>query len=123
MKKVFFIFLVSFASLTVHAQLKNTKWKGTIQTDNTIDVVFDYKSDTLEVSSAGDGSNIETMTYTVKDGVISLKKVYGQSSCDGAGVGKYKFEIKDNVLFFTQVADSCNDRTSALSNSKWTKIN
>ena len=123
MKKALFFLLVAFASVTVRAQLKNTKWKGTIQTDNTIDVVFNYKSDTLEVSSAGDGSNIETMTYTVKDGVMSLRKVYGQSSCDATSTGKYKFEIKEGVLFLTQVSDVCNDRTSALSNSKWTKIN
>ena len=123
MKKVFFFLLVSFASVTVNAQLKNTKWKGTIQVDDKIDVVFDYKSDTLEVSNTADGSNIETMTYAVKDSVITLKKVYGQSSCDGTSTGKYKFAIKNDVLFLTQISDTCNDRTSALSNSKWTKIN
>lgn len=122
MKKSLIFLLAAFASVTLNAQLKNTKWKGTIQTDNKIDVVFDYRSDTLEVSNTGDGSNIETMTYTVKDGVITLKKVYGQSSCDATSTGKYKFEIKDDVLFLTQISDTCNDRTSALSDSKWTRI-
>ncbi len=51
MKKTLFVLLVSFASVAVNAQLKNTKWKGTIQTDDKIDVVFDYKTDTLEVSN------------------------------------------------------------------------
>lgn len=122
MKKALLIFLVSFASVIVHAQLKNTKWKGTIQAENKIDVVFDYRSDTLEVSNTADGSNIETMTYAAKDGVLTLQKIYGQSSCDGAGTGKYKFEIKNDLLYIKLISDSCNDRTSALNNSKWSKL-
>ena len=74
MKEIIFIFLISLASITVHAQLKNTKWKGTIHSDNDIDVVFDYRSDTLEVLNISDGSNLETMTYAIKDSVLSMKK-------------------------------------------------
>jgi hypothetical protein len=122
MKKSIFILLVVFTSTSVHAQLKNTKWKGTIQADNTLNVVFDYRSDTLEVTNSDDGSNIETMTYTVKDTVLTLRKISGQSSCDTEGTGKYRFEIKDDALHLTQISDNCNDRTSALSNSKWTRV-
>lgn len=122
MKKAVLFFLVSFALVTVHAQLKNTKWKGTIQADNKIDVVFNYRSDTLNVLNTADGSDIETMTYAVKDSVLTLQKIYGHSDCDGTGTGKYKFEIKDNLLYITLISDSCNDRSSALNNSKWAKI-
>lgn len=122
MKKVAFVFLVSFASVAVHAQLKNTKWRGTIKADNTIDAVFNYKTDTLDVSNIADGSNIETMTYTLKDSVLTLQKIYGQSNCDGTSIGKYKFYIKNDVLNLTLISDICNDRTSALSNSKWNKM-
>jgi hypothetical protein len=123
MKKIIFILLLSSASVTLHAQLKNTKWKGTIHSDNDIDVVFDYKSDTLEVTNIADSSNLETMTYTLKDSVLALQKVYGQSSCSLTGTGKYKFEIKDNLLSITLISDDCDDRSSALNNSKWVKIN
>ncbi len=114
--------MVSSASFTLHAQLKNTKWQGTIQRDNKINVVFDYRKDTLDVSNSEDGSNIETMTYAIKDNVLTLQKIYGQSECDGTGTGKYKFEIKDDLLYFTLVSDACNDRSSALNNSKWSKM-
>ncbi len=122
MKKAFIISLALFASVTVHAQLKNTKWKGTIQADNKIDVVFNYSNDTLDVSNTADGSNIETMTYTVKDSILTLQKIYGKSDCDGTGTGKYRFEIKDELLYITLISDVCNDRSSALNNSKWTKM-
>ncbi|MEJ7680364.1 MAG: hypothetical protein WKG06_21420 [Segetibacter sp.] len=122
MKKIVFFFIISFASFTLNAQLKNTKWKGTIQADNKIDVVFNYRSDTLDVSNIADGSNIETMTYTVKDSILTLQKIYGQSDCDSTGTGKYKFEVKDDLLYITLISDTCDDRSSALNNSKWGKI-
>ena len=122
MKKIIFIFLVSIVSITVHAQLKNTKWKGTIHSDTNIDAVFDYGNDSLKVTNTADNSNVETMTYTVKDNELTLQKVYGQSDCDATGTGKYKFEIKDDVLILTLVSDACNDRSSALNNSKWAKV-
>ena len=122
MKKISFLVLVFFASVTAHAQLKNTKWKGIINADQKYDVVFDYKNDTLEVSSADDGSNIETLTYAVKDSVLTLKKVYGKSNCDGTSIGKYNFHVKDNLLYVTLISDMCDDRTAALNNSKWTKV-
>jgi hypothetical protein len=123
MKKIIFIFLVSLASVTAQAQLKNTKWKGTIHSDNDIDVVFNYGRDSLKVTNIADSSNVETMTYTIKDKVLTLQKVYGQSDCDTTGSGTYQFEIKDNLLYIKLISDACNDRSSALNNSKWDKIN
>lgn len=122
MKKTLFIFLVSFTSVTAHAQLKNTKWKGTIQADNKIDVVFNYRNNTVDVSNSADGSNIETMTYAARDSVLTLQKISGQSNCDGTTAGKYKYQIKDDALYITLISDSCVDRSSALSNSKWVKM-
>ena len=122
MKKIICISLISLASITVHAQLQNTKWKGVIHSDNDIDVVFDYRSDTLEVINTADGSSLETMTYSIKDSSFALQKIYGQSNCDNTGTGKYKFEIKDDVLYLTLISDACDDRSSALNNSKWVKI-
>ena len=121
MKTALFILLVTCTSVSLHAQLKNTKWKGTIQADNKIDVIFNYGTDTVEVSNTADGSSIETMTYTVKDSVLKFQKIYGQSSCGGATGGTYKYELKDDLLYLTLISDSCSDRSSALSNSKWAR--
>ncbi len=122
MKKTFLFFTVFFVSLNIHAQLKNTKWKGTIEANTKMDVVFNFKNDTLSVSNATDGSNIETMTYMVKDSVLAMQKVFGRSNCEGTSIGKYKFEIKDDLLYIKLLSDTCNDRTSALNNSRWMKV-
>jgi hypothetical protein len=121
MKKTFFVFLVSFTSFTVHAQLKNTKWKGTLKVEQPFEAVFDYRNDTLEVTNAQDNSSIETMNYTIEKNILSLKKISGQSDCDTT-IGKYKFEINNDILTFTVVSDPCDDRTPVLDNSKWTKV-
>ncbi|MDB5248382.1 MAG: hypothetical protein JWQ40_2776 [Segetibacter sp.] len=121
MKKIIFVFFVSFTSLTLHAQLKNTKWKGTLNLENKIDVVFDYRNDTLEVINSQDNSSIETMSYTIENNILTLKKLSGQSDCDQAP-GKYKFEINNNTLTIALVLDACDDRAPILDNSKWTKI-
>lgn len=122
MKQIIFIFLVTLVSITASAQLKNTEWKGTIHSDNDIDVLFDYGSDTLYVINVADSSSLETLTYTVKDGVITFQKIKGQSGCDTAGKGTYKFEIKENVMYVTLVSDTCDDRSSAMKDSKWVKV-
>ena len=122
MKKAIFIFMALLTTITVSAQLKNTKWKGIIHSDDDINAVFDYRGDTLEVTNSGDGSSIETMTYAVTDTILSIKKVYGQSSCDNATEGKYKFEIKDDVLYLKLLSDACDNRSSVLQNSKWDKL-
>lgn len=121
MKKIIFFFLVAFVTFNAEAQLVNTKWKGTIHTDSEIDVIFNYTTDTLDVVSAGDGSSIETMTYSIKDSTLNLQKINGQSDCDGSAAA-YKFVIKDNLMYITLISDNCNGRSSVLNGSKWTKI-
>ncbi len=121
MKKLLFILLVSFVSVAVHAQLADTKWKLTLKLDNPLDAVFTFGKDTLNVTAAADGSLVETMTYTVKDNILTIQKVSGQSDCEGSSIGKYKFEKKDNTLVVTLVSDDCADRSGVLDNTTWVK--
>ena len=121
MKKIIFTLFVCLAIVSVHAQIANTKWKGTLHTNNPMDVIFDFSNDSFRVTKVEDNAVVETMTYEAKDTLLTIKKVYGQSDCDGVVIGKYRFEIKSNELYFKLVSDDCNDRSSVLDNSKWTK--
>jgi hypothetical protein len=122
MKKVIFICFVSFTSFAAHAQLKNTKWKGEIQLESKVPVMFEYRNDTLEVINTADNSSIETMTYTAREGILTLQKVSGQSDCNTSEPAKYKFVINNDTLTLTLVIDPCDDRFNVLDNSQWTKI-
>jgi len=121
MKKTIFALIVIFISLNVQAQLENTKWKTTLQTDETIDVIFNFSADTLDVTNAGDNSDIEAMNYTLQDTVLTLRKLYGQSQCDTSVVGTYSYKINGNDLWMKLISDDCEDRANVIRDIKLEK--
>jgi len=120
MKKIIFILTVLIISASAHAQFAKTKWNGTIKGDAAQKAVFKFAKDSLVLYSA-DGKVIETMHYSVKNGVLSMQKLSGQSDCDGTSIGQYKFVIKDGAMTLTAVSDACEDRSSALDKTTWKK--
>jgi regulatory protein YycI of two-component signal transduction system YycFG len=122
MKKIIFIFLAYFATQAVSAQFSNKKFKGTLKLETDVEVVFNFKADTLNVYRALDSANLETMVFTANDTLLTLKKVEGQSSCDVNTLGKYKYVLKGDDLTFILFADDCTDRSSVLDNTKWTRM-
>jgi hypothetical protein len=122
MKQLILLIFLFTAAISAKAQLSNTNWKGTIQGDQTIDVVFHFNNDTLNVENIGDASTLEVLTYATKDSVITFQKVYGQSECDTGAIGQYKYTISKDEIAFTLVEDACEHRSSILNNSKWTKV-
>jgi hypothetical protein len=122
MKLSIFLLFLFTAVISGKAQLSNTNWKGTIQGDQTIDVVFHFGSDTLKVENTGDASTLEVLTYSAKDSVITFQKVYGQSDCSTDVIGNYKYIISKDGIAFTLVEDACDQRSAVLNNSKWAKV-
>ena len=120
MKKIVFLAAIIFAGVSANAQLTNVKWKGVLQLDSPVDVIMDFRTDTLEAVTAEDGQILETMHFNVADTVLSIKKLSGQSEC-GESEAKYKFEIKDNELTLTLISDDCYNRSSVLDGTKWIK--
>jgi len=120
-KKLIFILLVSLLSVSLHAQLLHTKWKGAIKGDNPQNAVLKFGKDTLILYAATDGSVIETMTYSIKTNILTVRKISGQSDCDGSTTGKYLFTIKGGSLSLSLSSDACMDRSSALDKTAWMK--
>jgi len=121
MKKIIFMLLVLAIGATAHAQLANTKWKVTLKLDNPMDAIFSFSKDTLTVTAVADGSTIETMVYSVKDNVLTIQKISGQSDCETSTIGKYKLEKKGANLLVTVVSDDCDDRGPVLDGTTWEK--
>jgi hypothetical protein len=44
-----------------------------------VDVVFNFSTDTLDVTNVADNSSLETMKYTLKDTVLTIQKYYTAS--------------------------------------------
>jgi len=121
-KMITVAFLVFFTAIAGYAQMANTKWKASLQLQQQVTVLFDFKKDTLRAISVADSTLIETMTYAVLDTTIQFKKVSGQSECDSMVIGIYRFKIRANQLSLSLVSDNCNDRSSVLDHTLWTKM-
>ncbi len=121
-KKIIFLLFLSLAVFAGNAQLKNTKWKATLQLQELKDAIFDFRTDTLKAILVTDSSVLETMTYTVQGDALKLKRVSGQSGCDNDVVGIYHFKITNNQLNLSLADDPCNDRSPVLDHTIWTKL-
>jgi len=122
MKKIVISMLLILAVAVANAQLKNTKWKGTLQLDNPMDVILDFRTDTLLASTVQDGAVIETMSYSATDSTFSFQKISGQSDCSDSSKATYKFDIKENVLSVKTISDDCSGRSFYMTKTKWTKM-
>ena len=118
MKKILFLLLISFICLSTHAQVTNSKWKTTLQLDQPVDVVFDFRTDTLDVTNAADSSSLETMKYTLKDTVLTIQKLYGQSECDTGTIGSYTCTINGDEMHLKMISDDCSDRSGVIADIK-----
>ncbi|MDP9081137.1 MAG: hypothetical protein M3O71_27280 [Bacteroidota bacterium] len=122
MKKIITLVIILFTAVNTHAQLANTKWKGTLKIDEDVPTLFDFGKDTLKLTRFANGAGIENMTFTTTDSTLTLKKTEGQSDCNNDVIGKYKFSIRDGKLSLKLISDACNDRSSVLDNTVYTKF-
>jgi hypothetical protein len=116
----FILFLAGF--LPVRGQLAHTTWTGSMNLETTTQVFWRFDKDSTQVFTVRDSSLVEKMTFKTESGILYLTRVEGISSCDNQTVGKYKYTIRDDKLYFTLVADSCTDRSNAISSDPYLKI-
>jgi hypothetical protein len=118
MKKILpiLISLFFFSITAIHAQIANTKWKGILNMDGAVPVIWQFDKDTVQVTNISDSTLVEKMTYKTEPGFLLFTKVSGISSCDTNTIGKYNYNIRGDSLFVSPFDDPCNDRASAVSN-------
>lgn len=122
MKKIISVLLLSLIIFGAQAQLINSKWKTTLQLDEATDVVFNFSADILNVTYATDSSNIlEASKYTLKDTVLTLRKLFGQSECDTTAIGIYSCIINGNEMQLTLISDDCSNRADIIKDIKLNK--
>ena len=113
MKAILFSFVLLISCTFAKAQLANTRWSGSIMAPSIVDVNLVFTKDTLKITVAGQSDVLETMTYTVKDSVITIKKVFGGSPCNDGSSATMKYIIKGNNLFLSVLNDPCEARKNA----------
>lgn len=122
MKKIISVLLLSLIILGAQAQLANSKWKTTLQLDEATDVVFNFSTDTLNVTYSTDTANIiEATKYTIKDTVLTIQKLFGQSECDTTAIGTYSCIVNGNEMQLKLISDDCSDRADIIKDIKLNK--
>jgi hypothetical protein len=116
MKTFYFLIALLLTAAISKAQLTNTKWQGDVNIPSSATVIFDFKKDTVNMILAENSQVVETMAYSVKDSVITMKKTNGLSPCNVGDVFKVKYVINGDKLYITSLSDPCDDRVSS-----WTK--
>lgn len=119
MKKIALLFLSFIALAPVVAQLENTRWKSTVTIGDPVNVIFDFKKNTVALYRVADSTLIESMSYVRSNGSFTLVKITGQSDCDNTTPGKYSFEITHNKMLIKLIKDDCYDRSSVIDNTEW----
>ncbi len=123
MKKIILLTAtICFLLITATAQLSNTRWKGIINIPSPVDILWNFKQDTVQTFSFPDSLLQETMTFRIESNLIFFKKVTGTSPCDTTTIGTYKFKINDNKLFLISVKDDCEARKSSMSTDPYVKV-
>ena len=119
MKKTILVLILATFITTLFAQLENTQWKTKVTIENPVNVIFDFKKDTVSLYNLADSATIEIMTYTASDTSFTLLKIDGQSDCDNSTPGKYSFTIRNDSMFMKMISDDCYDRSSVVDNTGW----
>jgi len=113
MKAFYFLIVLTLTATIAKAQLKDTKWEGELNVPDGTNVILDFKKDTVDMIIVDEGLVGETMTYSVKDSVITMKKTSGHSPCNVDDVFKVKYLIMGDKLFISNLSDPCYERTLA----------
>ncbi len=123
-KGLLLIFIIIVSSNSINAQLKNTSWKGVFTVPQPTECIMVLKEDTFFlVFASGFNPNkidpdyiLETSTYKIDLDTLTIQKVTGKSPCSEDIIGKYSFEIKNDMLYIQVMDDVCSQRASAFPN-------
>lgn len=115
--KILFIVILHFISISLFAQtsVSNTKWKGHIESPQSLDIVLEFKNDSLIATSA-DGLELEVMYFSQAKDTLKLRKLNGQSPCDYIVEGIYHLEWADSgdKLLLHIIKDDCTARSKSI---------
>jgi hypothetical protein len=122
MKTLFLSTVLLFTGVLAKAQLQNTKWTGVMRIPDETKVILEFKTDTVNMIVVEQGMVGETMTFAVKDSIISLAKTSGNSPCNPGDAFKIKFSIKGDQLFLSNITDPCDARAQAWTDQPLTRV-
>lgn len=117
--------LLCAGALPARAQkpLAGTAWAGTVSIPEPVEVVLQFKQDTVLMLDQAGRQVLETMRYIQQgNNQYTWQKLSGGSPCDTQTPGTWAYKIEKDAITFTVVADPCLGRTQAALNKPFKKI-
>ena len=122
MRILYILTVLLLMAVASKAQLKNTKWQGTMNVPDETPVMLDFKNDSVDILVVENGMVAESMSYLAQDSIITMKKTSGHSPCNVDDVFKVKYLIKDDKLFISTISDPCDERAASWTKEPFTRV-
>ena len=123
--KILIIVTLQFIAIDLFAQnsISNTKWKGHIENPQALDIVLEFKNDSLIATSA-EGMELEVMFFSQTKDTLKLRKLNGQSPCDITTEGIYilNFTNSGDTVIFYPITDHCKARATSISPVVYSRV-
>lgn len=105
------------AQTSTNTDLKNTKWQGRIEKPQSMDIILEFRKDSLVATA--DGSELEVMFFSQSKDTLRLRKLNGQSPCDDTAEGLYRLEWANNgeKLMLHIIGDDCYARAVSITSA------
>lgn len=123
--KIVFIMVLNFIGINLFAQniISNTKWKGHIVNPQALDIVLEFRNDSVIVTSA-EGMELEIMSFSQTKDTLKVRKLNGQSPCDYTTEGIYILNFSDSgdTVIFYPITDHCKARAASISPVVYSRV-
>ncbi len=118
-----FIFLLALPA-TAQVSVNNSKWKGVFLIPHAVDVILDFKKDTLYITTVA-SDEVGTIFFTQQNDTLMIKKISGPSPCPEQAQGKYRIEWFENGNKFRLhgISEECDGRTGVFTTNPFERIN
>ena len=117
--------LVQFLTLTTFAQtsISNTKWKGHLEEPQSLDIVLDFRNDSLIATSAA-GMELGIMFFSQSKDTLKLRKLKDQGPCGYDVEGFYRIEWSGDgdKLVLHIIDDYCKARARSITSTVYHRV-
>lgn len=103
--------------------IANSKWKSVFLIPHAVDVVLDFKKDTLYLTFEK-GERMGTIIFSHRNDTLMITKISGASPCPEQSTGLYRVEwLKNGEKFLLHgISDECEGRIGTFTTNPYERI-
>jgi hypothetical protein len=121
------VIISAFVLLNIHTiaqnSLSNTKWKGVFLIPHAVDVILNFKKDTLYLEDEK-GELFGTLVFSHRSDTLMITKVSGSSPCPEQSKGSYRIEwlATGEKFLLHAISEECEGRAGVYTVNPFVRI-